>query len=244
MKRGKTYEWLPLWRQKWLWGSTRLELDPGERSVWIDLLCIAGNDDGHIRANPTTPYGREQLAGMLVIPVDLLNSTIEKCLTNGKLKMDQYSCLEISSWKEYQLVPPYKRQLMRDEDPKLPLPEDESSSIRSPSFENPPPNTNNKKENKKEKENIKEEEWDRTFDEFWKGYPSEGKHGKDQARKKFLVICRAGELGEWKKGLRGYMDFLKHKKIIDGFDQRPMYASTFMNGRWQEYIGFEYKPKL
>jgi len=44
--------------QRRLMGSTRWELDPAERSIFIDFLCLAGADDGFIRANPETPSRR------------------------------------------------------------------------------------------------------------------------------------------------------------------------------------------
>ena len=110
MKRGRTYDWIPLWRQKWLMGSTRIELNPAERGVWIDLLCLAGNDDGWVRANETTPYGRAQLAGMLLIPIELLDSTIEKCLQFKKLELGLNETLKVSSWEDYALSPRHKKR--------------------------------------------------------------------------------------------------------------------------------------
>jgi len=114
MRRGKIYDWLPLWRNKWLMGSTRWELDPGERSVFIDFLCLAGADDGYIRANPTTPYPLEYLAGMLQAPLELISRTIEKCVAVGKLTRSEDGILFISSWKDYQLDPRRRRELMQE----------------------------------------------------------------------------------------------------------------------------------
>jgi len=114
MKRGKIYDWLPLWRNKWLMGSTRWELDPGERSVFIDFLCLAGADDGFIRANPTTAYPIEYLAGMLQAPAELILRTIEKCILVGKITRLKDGVFYINSWKDYQLDPRRKRELMHE----------------------------------------------------------------------------------------------------------------------------------
>jgi hypothetical protein len=114
MRRGKIYDWLPLWRNKWLQGSTRWELDPAERSVFIDFLCLAGADDGFIRANPVTPYPLEYLSGMLQAPLELILRTIEKCIAVGKLVRLKNGVLYISNWKDYQLCPRSKRKLMED----------------------------------------------------------------------------------------------------------------------------------
>jgi hypothetical protein len=114
MRRGKIYDWLPLWRNKWLMGSTRWELDPAERSVFIDFLCLAAADDGFIRANPTTPYPVEYLAGMLRVPADIISRTIEKCVAVGKITRLENGILYVNSWKDYQLDPRRKRELMQE----------------------------------------------------------------------------------------------------------------------------------
>lgn len=112
MKRGKTYEWIPLWVEKWLWGSTRLELLPGERSVWVDLMALGSKDDGYIRANEKTPYLDQQLAGMLCVEIELLQSSITKCIQYGKLEKDEFGCLHIVNWEAYSLSGSYKRKVM------------------------------------------------------------------------------------------------------------------------------------
>jgi len=115
MKRGKTYEWIPLWVEKWLWGSTRIELTPAERSVWVDLMVLGSKDDGYIRANPTTPYQDQQLAGMLCLEATLLQSAVAQCIQYGKLEKDEHGCLRIVNWEAYSLGERYKRKLMADE---------------------------------------------------------------------------------------------------------------------------------
>jgi len=115
LKRGKIYDWIPLWRNKWIMGSTRWELSPAERSVFIDFLCLAGSDDGFIRANPITPYPIEYLAGMLQTPADLIRETIEKCISVGKITRLEDGILYINSWGDYQLGSRSKRKLMEDQ---------------------------------------------------------------------------------------------------------------------------------
>lgn len=114
MRRGKIYDWLPLWRNKWLMGSTRWELTPAERSVFIDFLCLAGADDGFIRANPSTPYPIEYLAGMLQAPAELIRETIEKCIAVDKITRLEDGILYINSWGDYQLASRSKRKLMEE----------------------------------------------------------------------------------------------------------------------------------
>jgi uncharacterized phage protein (TIGR02220 family) len=110
MRRGKqNYNWFPLWSDKWIFGSTRHELTHEQRAIWTDLMAIANKDDGFIRANESTPYPYPQLSGLLCAPIELIESTIERCLSAGKLKQVEPGIFYICNWKEYQLSGRYKR---------------------------------------------------------------------------------------------------------------------------------------
>jgi len=87
-------------------------------------------------------------------------------------------------------------------------------------------------------------EFDPHFEEFWTQYPKEGRLAKKETRTKFIALCKRGELEEFKKGCQGYGDFLKHKRIVEHFEQTAMYAKTFLNGRWKEFVGFKYEAQL
>jgi hypothetical protein len=114
--RQRTYRpWIPFWVDKWLSGSTRLELEPAERSVWIDLLALAAKDEGHIRANQGVPYLERQLAGLLVVPEELLRITIEKCLSEkvNKLRRETDGTYFVINWDKYQLSERQQRNVMK-----------------------------------------------------------------------------------------------------------------------------------
>lgn len=115
MKRGRTFSWIPLWVDKWLWGSTRHELAHDERAVFIDLLALASKDDGYIRANPITPYPLDQLAGMLCAPRELLERTISSSKRFGKIVEPSDGVFRIASWQDYQLSDRRKRDLNPDD---------------------------------------------------------------------------------------------------------------------------------
>jgi len=102
--------WIPFWVDKWLFGSTRLELEPDERSVWLDLLALASKNEGYIRANETTPYHSSQLAGLLVITEELLKRTIDKCAEHGKITQLENGTYYIANWEKYQLSGRHKRR--------------------------------------------------------------------------------------------------------------------------------------
>jgi len=84
-------------------------------------------------------------------------------------------------------------------------------------------------------------ETDEKFKEFWTAYPQEGRLAKKESRIKFGALIKRGELLEFIKGFHGYLNYLKHRKVNEGFDQRPMYAKTFLGDRWREFVGFEFK---
>lgn len=112
MIKKKSIVWIPLWVDKWLFGSTRLELLPDERATFIDLLCLGAKDEGYIRANETTPYLPNQIAGFLNIDLELLNRTIKKCIDAGKI-IDENGIYKIANWEKYKLT---SRQYKNDDD--------------------------------------------------------------------------------------------------------------------------------
>jgi uncharacterized protein YdaU (DUF1376 family) len=94
------------------------------------------------------------------------------------------------------------------------------------------------------KEDLRKSSYIAHFEEFWSQYPKEGRLAKTESQRRFIALCKRGELEEFKKGCRGYEDFLKHKRIVEHFEQTAMYTKTFLNGRWREFIGFKYEAPL
>jgi hypothetical protein len=111
MKNKETQMWIPLYVDKWIFGSTRIELDPAERGVFVDLLALGAKDNGYIRANENTPYLLPQLAGLLNVSVELLQSTIQKCIQVGKIDEPQPGIYHITNWDKYQFSERHKRRL-------------------------------------------------------------------------------------------------------------------------------------
>ncbi|MEW6095653.1 MAG: phage replisome organizer N-terminal domain-containing protein [bacterium] len=103
MRQRTGKDWIPLWVDKWLWGSTRLELSPEERGIFIDLIAIASKDDGYIRANPTIAYPLEQLSGMLCLTKEQLENAINKCIQTEKIEKLPNGIIKIKNWETYQL---------------------------------------------------------------------------------------------------------------------------------------------
>lgn len=117
-------EWIPLWVDKWIFGSTRIELQPDERGVWVDLMAIASKDNGYIRANLDTEYPPQQLAGLLCISEDLLTRTIQRCIETKKIvKSEKGAGYYILHWATYQLSERHKRRFFSNVAEKDPMSE-------------------------------------------------------------------------------------------------------------------------
>jgi len=115
MKRGRAYDWIPVWVDKWLMGSTRFELEPGERSVFLDLMILAAKDDGFIRANPDMGYPHGYLSNMLNVSLGLLESSIAKCIKVGKVEDKGKGIYYIKNWNEYSLSVSHKKRLLYED---------------------------------------------------------------------------------------------------------------------------------
>ncbi len=95
--------WVKFWVNQSLDGTIRTTLTPAERSVWYDLIMLAGNCrlDGVISANETTPYNHKFIASRLNIPLKLLETTLLKCI-EAKRIFEDTTGIHIINWTKYQ----------------------------------------------------------------------------------------------------------------------------------------------
>ncbi|MCJ7634176.1 phage replisome organizer N-terminal domain-containing protein [Candidatus Bathyarchaeota archaeon] len=101
--------WIKLHVNGFLMGSVRWQLTPAERSVWVDLLCLAGLGvvPGTIADNDSRPYPHSFIANRLNIPQPLLTNTLDKCKEEGRIVEDDTG-IHIANWNVYQSE--YERQ--------------------------------------------------------------------------------------------------------------------------------------
>ena len=101
--------WVKLHVSGWLHGSIRWQLTPEERSVWADLIALAGQclRGGRIEDNDGRGFPRDYLANQLNIPLELLEQTIEKCQEEGRIELEK-DVIILTNWKSYQSE--YERQ--------------------------------------------------------------------------------------------------------------------------------------
>lgn len=105
-------KWLKLYTLEWLEGSIRVDLTAAERSVWADLLAMAGmcRNEGHIERSQGIPYTREELATRFAVSLELVNSTIDKCVKEGRIELNGDGTLTIVNWSKYQSIPAGKEK--------------------------------------------------------------------------------------------------------------------------------------
>ena len=101
--------WVKVYITGWLHGSVRWDLKPEERSVWTDLICLAGEcgKGGKICDNDGKPYPLGYIAHVFNVSEKLLLRTIEKCKAQERLTDDD-GVLCLTNWKVYQSE--YERQ--------------------------------------------------------------------------------------------------------------------------------------
>ena len=175
-KKISDHLWFPLWVDKWIFGSTRIECTLEERAIWIDFLALASKDNGYIRANETIAYPLELLAGLLFIPLEILKKAIKKFEETGKIRIDQNGSIYVISWNEYQLSNSYKR-VIKHRVTKL---ETDNVSSETNSVTHIISKQNKSEQIIKDKKDLSKLNLD--FSLFYQNYP------KHEARKKALNI--------------------------------------------------------
>lgn len=101
--------WLKLWAIECLEGSIRWQLTAEERGTWYDLLILARltGHDGRICDRDKHSLPHDFLANRLNITLELLERTIAKCKSEGRLSEGEEGIV-ITNWTQYQSE--YERQ--------------------------------------------------------------------------------------------------------------------------------------
>jgi len=101
--------WVKLNITGWLHGSIRYQLEPDERSVWADLIALAGQclSGGKICDNSGAALPRQYIANQLNIPLELLERSLEKSKKEGRIHENK-GVITITNWSSYQSE--YERQ--------------------------------------------------------------------------------------------------------------------------------------
>ena len=113
--------WIKLHTHGILHGSISYQLNDAEQSVWVKLLCLAGecNRDGQISDNDGRPFPHGFIAHEIHTVLELLETTLNKCIEEGRITEDG-SGIHITNWatyqSEYQRQKPYRHPKEGDPD--------------------------------------------------------------------------------------------------------------------------------
>jgi len=101
-----------------------------------------------------------------------------------------------------------------------------------------------------EKPSPKKTELEEEFEEFWEGYKAMGNSknpigDKGTAYKAFKALRKKIGKDELIKALWGEADYLKYERLVNNFDKRKKYASTWLRSdKWREHKDFKYTARL
>lgn len=105
-------QWVKLWVNEWLDGTTRFKLTQRQRLLWVDLLAMAGRSRwpgeifaGYGESNARIGYPLSWLAGTLGFEVTELNNALIALNVQGHISLDLYdeaAVIRINNWEKYQ----------------------------------------------------------------------------------------------------------------------------------------------
>jgi len=95
--------WIKVWTEEWLDGSIREQLTPVERSIWIDLLVMAGRSrtPGIVQSNPSKAYTHAYLAGRFKIALNVLETALKHLKEQQRITENEVG-ITIINWDVYQ----------------------------------------------------------------------------------------------------------------------------------------------
>lgn len=79
------WPWVKIWTKGILKGSVVAQLSTHEQLIWVKLLCMAGESPvrGVLCRAKDIPYSIPEIAHYITEPVDVVQSTIDKCMADS-----------------------------------------------------------------------------------------------------------------------------------------------------------------
>jgi len=98
-------KWIKVHCEKWVSGTIREE-QPDVRSVWIDLLTLAGSgqfgDTGEIKISNGVGLTDTQITGILNIDKALWRKSKQRFLDSDRIEITEKGAIIIKNWSKYQ----------------------------------------------------------------------------------------------------------------------------------------------
>ncbi len=230
-------QWVKLWVNEWLDGTTRFELTSSQRLLWVDLLALAGRSrfPGYIYAgtgqgNERVGYPIAYLAGVLQLDETDTNNALKLLALHGHITLEETTpekfVIGIVNWEKYQseyLRQKAYRKVTTKTTSRLPV--EVEVEVEG-----------DKKESKEESTPLAKTARERGlpgFELFWQAYPQKVK--KPIALRAWLSKVRVDD--DWPQVMAG----LELWKSCEKWQTEPEfipYPATFLNGmQWKDLPG-------
>ena len=204
--------------------------------VWVQLLCLAGkiNDGGAVYLGQNLAYTDEMLSTIFTMPLQIVRLALKTLHQFQMINADSEGVIDIANWEKHQNIDAMDK--IREQTRKRVAKHRETKALEDSNVTVTLRNATDKKE-EEDKKDIERKAVDIFFENIWKEYPE--KKGKSQisqtTRRKLHKVGAETLL----RAIRNYEDDLR---INDW--KKPMHGSTFFNGRYEDYLQVEEKPKV
>jgi hypothetical protein len=114
--RPSSRSWIKLWVNEWLTGTVRWQLTPQQRSIWADLLALAGRSrfPGIVCSGETNgtlePFPMDYLCSVFRCSLKDAKAAFELYKAQGRISIDKTGVIQIVNWDKYQSEYQQKRQ--------------------------------------------------------------------------------------------------------------------------------------
>lgn len=224
-------QWVKLWVNEWLDGTTRFELTAPQRLLWIDLLALAGRSRfpgliyaGEGEAGKRVGYPIAYLAGVLQMDEVTLNNALKLLEVHSHITLlesaPEQFIIGIVNWEKYQseyLRQKTYRKVTTKTTRRLPVEVEVEGDVDGEEKKNTSPT-----------KTVGGELGSYEFRAFWNAYPK--RVDRQEALRSWVKGLLDGSLGEILAGLEKW----KATEQWSEYDKIP-YPSTWLNKRrWRE----------
>ena len=97
-------KFVKIWTDESLRGSIRKDMSPAQRSIWYELLLLAGKSrrEGYLEYSQGIPYTEADIARTLEVEESLVTESINICVGEGRLEIVDGKTYHITHWDAYQ----------------------------------------------------------------------------------------------------------------------------------------------
>jgi len=209
-------------------------ISEGAENLYYRLLVMS-DDFGCYHADPAI------IKGTAYTLKNISLSSIEKRLIEldeinliNMYKVNGESYIQIKKFEEYQR---FRSDIKRKSEYPTFEQRSRNESVRNRTDSNVESSSVSNNRNRSNNNNENKNAFETEFESLWKKYHIDGRKNKEYSKKRFIALCKAGKLDEFKKGYSGYATYLEYKEKKENFKQAVKYFSTLCTD-YPEYIQY------